>query len=108
MKSFKCTIERTDEYIIEFDEDICNEEWMADFRDVFFNFHHLDEHAEHVAQMRMRFGRGFIEGYGIPLENGKVPYWAYSEEMKSQINHAINIKIISEDDDIYTNVGYID
>ncbi len=100
MKSFKCDVERIDKYVIEFNEDVCDEEWMADFRDYFYNFYDLEEHAEHIAQFRARFGSGFIEGYGIPLENGKVPYWAD----EGKVNEAINIKIISEDSDIHVDV----
>ena len=105
MKEFNCEVERIEKYKIEFDETVCNEEWMKDFRRYFFDFYHLDEHAEHIAQYRARFGRGFIEGYGIPLENGKVPYWASTEDQKKYINHAININVISEDEDIYININ---
>lgn len=108
MESYKCEVERFDRYVVEFDEEVCNEKWMEDFRSVFYDFYDLSEHAEHIAQYRARFGRGFIEGYGIPLENGKEPYWAWTEEHKKLINHAINIKVISEDDDIYIDVNFVD
>lgn len=107
MEAFKCEVERTDKYIIEFDEEKCNEQWMSDFREVFFDFYDLMEHAEHIAQMRARFGRGEIEGYGIPLENGKIPWWAKDEKYKEKINRAINIKII-EEDGIYVNVDFVE
>lgn len=96
MELFECTVERIDKYKIEFDETVCNEQWMEDFRKVFYNFHTLEEHADHIAQFRARFGERFIEGYGIPLENGEVPYWAE----KDKVNHAINIVVKSEDEDI--------
>lgn len=96
MNPFQCTVERTDKYVVEFDESVCNEEWMKKFREFFYNFHSLEEHADHIAQFRARFGHRLIEGYGIPLENGKVPYWADKE----QVNHAINIKVISEDNEV--------
>ncbi|MDX8366797.1 hypothetical protein [Cytobacillus sp. IB215665] len=66
----------------------------------FQHFYTLEEHAEHIAQIRARFGSKFIEGYGVPLENGKAPYWADDKV----VNRAINIKNISEDDDIETDV----
>lgn len=108
MESYQCEVERTEKYVVEFDESICNEQWMKDFRSVFYDFDSLEEHAEHIAQYRARFGRGFIEGYGIPLENGQVPYWAFSDERKKQVNHAINIKVISEDEEIHVDVNFID
>lgn len=103
MESYECEVQRIDKYVIEFDESICDEKWMEEFREFFYDFYDLSEHAEHIAQFRARFGRGFIEGYGIPLENGKEPYWAY-EQQKKQINHAINIRVISEDDDVDVDV----
>lgn len=104
MESYECEVQRFERYVIEFDESVCDEKWMEDFREFFYDFYDLMEHAEHIAQFRARFGARFIEGYGIPLENGKEPYWTYSEQQKKQINHAINIKIISEDDDIDVDV----
>lgn len=104
MKYFKCEVERTDKYTVEFDETVCNEEWMEEFRDFFFDYFILEEHAEHIVQHRARFGRGFIEGYGIPLENNEVPFWVWSDTQKKQVNHAINLKITSEDDDIRVDI----
>jgi len=46
MKRFKTTVTRTEEYIIELDENVLNEQWMDDFRHVFFDFYSLEEHAE--------------------------------------------------------------
>ncbi|WP_144522990.1 hypothetical protein [Bacillus pumilus] len=82
-----CDVERQDQYIIEFDETVLNEEWMQSFKEVYYNFNTLSEHAEHIAQFRARNGTQFIEGYGVPLENGKAPSWANKED----INEAINI-----------------
>lgn len=92
MKRFKTTVTRTDEYIIEFDESIINEEWMDDFRSCFYGFHTLEEHAEHIAQIRARIGEGFIEGYGNTMVNGKPPWWSSKDYEKG-----INIVVKSED-----------
>lgn len=100
MRVFECEVERTDRYVVEFDEEIINEEWMENFRQYMYDFYTLKEHAEHIAQHRARFGGRFIEGYGIPLENGKVPYWV-NKGKEDQVNHAINIVVLGEDDDIY-------
>lgn len=103
MEKFNCRVERIDEYTIEFDEDIINEKWMENFRAYMYNFHTLSEHAEHIAQHRARLGRGFIEGYGYPLENGKIPYWVPKDRYNS-VNKGINVISKSEDDDIYVDV----
>lgn len=108
MKKFKCTVTRTDEYIIEFDEDVINEEWMSDFREYMCDYDTLEEHAENIAQFRARFGGEFIEGYGMPLINGKLPLSAQlSEQYMKKVNNAINIKILSEDKDCEVEVEEI-
>lgn len=104
MKKFKCVVERLDEYIIEFDENEINQEWMDDFKKYFYDFDTLEEHAEYIAQFRARFGNDFIEGYGVPLVNGKNP--SYSQD-KSSLKKAINIKIISEDQNCIVNVDEV-
>jgi len=105
MKRFKTTVTRIDEYIIEIDDNELNEQWMDDFRHVFFPFYEYDEHAEQLAQMRARFGEGFIEGYGNVLIDGRKP-WHITDE--NQVNKAINIKIISEDNDCDVEVEEIE
>jgi hypothetical protein len=103
MKKFECTVTREDKYIIELDENVLNEEWMKDFRKVFFDFDGLDEHAEQIAQMRARFNRSFIEGYGVPLIDGEKPPFIKDE----QVNKAINIVVISEDENCDVEVEEI-
>jgi len=103
MKRFKTTVTRTDEYIIEIDENELNEQWMDDFRSSFYNFHTLEEHAEHIAQIRARIGEGFIEGYGNTMVNGKPPWWNTNDYEK-----AINIKIVSEDKDCEVEVEEVE
>jgi|SRR5699024_587685 len=107
MQSFGCEVQRNDRYVVEFDEEVCNEEWMAEFREFFYDFYSLSEHARHIAQFRARFGSSFIEGYGIPLENGEVPFWVQSDVRKKQVNHAINIKLVSEDENISVDVDVL-
>jgi hypothetical protein len=71
---------------------------MANFRRYFYNIKTLDGHAEHIAQFVARFGHKHIEGYGVPLNNGKAPYWAG----KDAINHGINIVTLDEDIEVYS------
>ena len=110
MKKFKCTVTRTDEYEIEIDENIINEEWMEHFRSYMYDFDELSEHAEHLAQFQARLGseQDFIEGYGYVTRDGELPYshedfdkngnWLPEAERR-QPTPGINIKIISEDNE---------
>lgn len=96
MKKFRVTVTREDIYEIEFDEEVYNEEFIEDFKKGFYDFDSLEEHAEHIAQHRARFQQKFIEGYGIPLVNGKEPY--VLPQYKNSIAQGLNINILSEDD----------
>ncbi|MEI2465113.1 hypothetical protein [Niallia taxi] len=100
MKSYHCRVEKVDKYIVELDETVFTEEWMEAFRQVWFPYYTLEQHAEHISYMRSVYGMRDIEGYGIPLENGELPNWADEKD----VNKAINIKVISEDDNIDIDV----
>lgn len=99
MKKYKVKVTREDEYEIEFDEKFFNREFLDHFKEYFYDFDDLEEHAEHIAQFRARFGEQHIEGYGLPMVNGKLPFIAKicEDELKS-VNHGLNINIIREDD----------
>ena len=75
MKKFKCTVTRTDEFVVELDENVFTEEYMKEFRDVFYRFYDLEDHAKHLAWFQAEHGDDrFIEGYGSVLRDGKLPY----------------------------------
>jgi len=95
MKKFNCEVTRVDTYEITLDETVLDKEWMNHFKRYFYNIDDLQGHAENIAQFRARFGDRFIEGYGVPLVDGKVPYYANEKE----VNKGISIRVISEDDD---------
>jgi len=105
MKRFKTTVTRIDEYIIEIDENIIDEEWMKDFKRYFYGFDSYEEHAEHLAQYRARFEQSFIEGYGEILINSKKS-WNVKDE--NEVQKGINIIIESEDNDCEVEVEEID
>ncbi|GAA0347876.1 hypothetical protein GCM10008931_43960 [Oceanobacillus oncorhynchi subsp. oncorhynchi] len=99
MKTFECGVERYDKFRVILNESVFTEEWMEEFREFFFDYYTLEEHAQHIAQHRARFGRSFIEGYGVPLEDGQIPYWAN----KDLVNDGIDIVVLDEDNDIQVN-----
>ncbi|MBX0320277.1 hypothetical protein [Shouchella clausii] len=104
MKKFRCTVTRTDEYEIELDENVMNEEWMKEFREVYYDFHYLEEHAEHIAQHRARFGMRYFSDYGDPLVDG-MRHWSTKEGEEAK---HINIKVLSEDEECVVEVEEID
>ncbi|WDA37827.1 hypothetical protein [Sphingobium sp. YC-XJ3] len=75
MAKFKVIVEQ--EVTVELDETKFDEAFMQEFRESFFSFDSLDEHAEHIAQLVARglvelgWERAdFIEGYGHAHEMG--------------------------------------
>jgi len=108
MKKFRCVVTRTDEYVIELDETVFTEEYMEEFRGVFYPFYSLDDHAEHLAKMQAIIGDdSFIEGYGHVLRDGKLPFSGADfdkdgaflpEEQRRKPAQGINIIIEDEDE----------
>lgn len=72
MKRFQVEVVQT--FDIKVDESKFTEQFMADFRKSFYEFHTIDDHVKHLAQLYARgivtpFSR-FIEGYGAPEDIG--------------------------------------
>lgn len=104
MKRFECEVTRRDKYIIEIDETVMDEEWMEHYSKYFHEYDSYEEHAEHIAQFRARFGERHIEGYGDPMVNGKKPFMVKDEH----VNKSINIKVVDEDTDCYIDVTEVE
>jgi|TARA_R100000093_G_scaffold41509_1_gene21662 hypothetical protein len=72
------TVDVTQRIEVNLDEAKFDEAFMAEFRDYFFSFDSIEEHAEHIAQLQARgivslegyAPREFIEGYGLAKEMG--------------------------------------
>ncbi|HDX9549366.1 TPA: hypothetical protein ROX86_001859 [Bacillus thuringiensis] len=105
MKKFECTVTRVDSFFIEIDESKMDVTWLENFKNNFYSIEDLKGHADMIAQYRARFGHECIEGYGIPLENGKPPIGVAKDDWR--IFDAINIQVISEDDDCEVEVKEI-
>jgi len=55
------------------DESKFNDAFLQEFRENFYNFHTLEEHLEHLAQLyarRIADNGSFIEGYGEAKDMG--------------------------------------
>lgn len=102
MRKFKCTVTRVDEYEIEIDENILDDEFLKHYAEYFYDYETIEEHAENLAQYQARFGDAFMEGYGVIKKNGKIPYPYNQDKYKDKVDEnklGVNIKIISEDYD---------
>lgn len=72
----KFTVQVSQLVEVELDETKFTEQFMSEFRESFYSYYTLEEHAEHIAQLIARgvietgFGGVFIEGYGPCAEMG--------------------------------------
>jgi hypothetical protein len=95
LKKFKCTVTREYEYEIEFDESVWNEKELKEWSSFFQDVDDLEDLAEILAERKTRYNEGeFIEGFGIPMINGKKPY--VFGNPNPDIEESVNINIISE------------
>lgn len=104
-KRFKVEVTRIDEYIIEIDEDIYNEEWITEFER---HFHPLDNGLESIAEdiaiFRARFGERFQEGYGRITEDSCINLLVEKDDYAEGLNIVIKI----EDEDIEAEVEQLE
>lgn len=74
LKKFQVVVEQ--EFEITLDAEKFDEAFMQEFRESFYSFDTLEEHAEHIAQQQARgaiditITPEFIEGYGPSSEMG--------------------------------------
>lgn len=77
MKKFEVVV--TQHVTVEVDETRFTEEWMAEFRESFYDFYTIEDHVEHLAGGHARGlwdNFSFIEGYGPAYypSNGYEPF----------------------------------
>lgn len=101
MKKFKVEVTRVDEYEIEIDENIINDEWIKHFESYMWPVDEDEPHrelAEHIAQMRARFGsHQFMEGFGIiPVEGEYL-----TDKEKGKLAQGFKLKVIDEDNTLF-------
>ncbi len=89
MKTFKCTVTRESIMNITIDDSVWTDkeikEWSKHFQDV----DDLEGLVEILASMKVNYEDGeFMEGFGIPLIDGKKPYSYLNDD---QIENSISI-----------------
>lgn len=89
MKQFNIELVRRDKVKVELDPNFFNEEWFKEFRQLFYDYKTLEEIAEYIAfNVVHNNNETFIDVIGIPLQNGKRPYWIKKDE---EVNEHINV-----------------
>jgi hypothetical protein len=95
MKKIKCTVTKVYEYEVELDEKVWTEEELKNWSTCFCDVDDLQELAEQLSLRKTDYEDGqFIEGFGVPMINGKKPFvWG---DNKDSINESVNINIITD------------
>lgn len=94
IKKFKVEVTRTDEYLVEIDEEIYNKKWRMEFAEVFWPLESTADIAQDLAANQMIHGQKFWEGYGYVKEKGKL--WFPHHDKKP--TEGLNIERISSED----------
>lgn len=104
-KKLRVEIKRTDVYTIQFDENIINKAWMADFAKHFYNAGSLEKLAEQLAFSIINNGSNtaFHEGFGnvAMFENGEqIRHYAGDKKILAKDYTAgIIVHILDENED---------
>lgn len=89
MKNFKCTVTRETTMNITIDDSVYTDEEIKEWSKHFQDANGLEELVERIAAMKVNHEDGeFLEGFGIPLIDGKKPY-PYLKD--NEIDESINI-----------------
>ncbi|EOS7966762.1 hypothetical protein ACNZ61_003000 [Enterococcus hirae] len=94
---FYIDVVRRDRVKVELDPEFFTEEWFENIRKYNYEFETLEECAQHIAFHVIHNESTYIEGFGIPLHNGKRPDWIKDEE---KVNEHINIIYDPGDTDV--------
>lgn len=97
MERFNIELVRCDKVKVELDPNFFNEEWFKEFRQFFYDYETLEEIAEYITFNVVHNNETFIDGIGIPLRNGKRPYWLKKDE---EVNGHVNVIYNSYDTEI--------
>ena len=87
MKKFECTVTKEITMEIEIDETVWTPEMIKEWQHFFYESDDLSEIVEHLAKMKVECEDGsFIEGFGIPMIDGKKPWNRQDNEINKDIN----------------------
>lgn len=98
MKTFKCIVTRETTMEITIDDSVWTDEEIKEWSRHFQDANNLEELVERLATMKVNYEDGeFMEGFGIPLIDGKKPYSYLKDD---QIEESINIRNQEESVDV--------
>lgn len=108
MKKFQVEVTKTWYFEVEIDENIWNEDNIADWKKAFYDVSSLEEVIEIFATMFAEQGEGsFLEGFGIPMINNSAPFpQCLTAKGCSEVSKDISVNALSED--IEANVQEIE
>ena len=83
---------------ISIDESVWTDERICEWSKLFYDAENLEDVVDRLAIMKTNHDDGeFIEGFGIPLINGKKPYFCLND---NEVQDSINIRNQEESVDV--------
>ncbi len=115
MKRFNARPQRTDEYIIEIDENVWNDDALKEWGNVFWELDGIEDLVEAIAMSLLRDGyERFIEGFGYLYTMRRGGYHLKQYEHVdgdfrevTEFAKGIKVTIVSEDDEFECEVEEI-
>lgn len=87
MKKFRCTVIKETTMEIEIDDSVWTDQKILNWQKHFYSAKNVKEIAEHIARLKTEYEDGeFIEGFGVPLVNGKKPNYLKPNDINESIN----------------------
>lgn len=75
MKKFQCKVIKETTMDIEIDESVWTDEKIKEWQRYFYEAKDIEDVVEHIARLKSECEDGeFIEGFGVPMIDGKVVY----------------------------------
>ncbi len=101
LRKFQIIVTNIQEYMVEIDDDVYNEEWAKEFAEVFWNIDEDDKAkgaAIDIARQTMIQGTDmFIEGFGIiPVKDST--FSEYLRDKGEKMAKGVTIEVIGEND----------
>lgn len=94
MKKFKCIVTKETSMEVEIDDSIWTKEQIAEWQHYFYDAENIEDVVRHIARLKSECEDGeFIEGFGVPMINGKTVFHDLEENDINICNQHSDISV---------------